>query len=247
MALSDDIKQRLTELGLRQVVRMVARDPDCNIPALIGIARQFAGEGAYRVALDRLQSRLDTDPRAMRKARMVVKNPRLLEKFMVNWVLNSMFVNAPVRRRHIEAGRRCPTVVLVDPTSACNLQCTGCWVGEYAKSDRIEPGRLDRLFEEMKEMGIYWTIFSGGEPLLYPHLLELVEKHDDMAFMVFTNGTLLDDAYADELEQLGNFSPIFSLEGPREQTDARRATAYLPRWSVPWDAVASAAFPSAPP
>jgi len=201
---------------------MIARDPEKNIPTLIGIARQFAGSRTYRVALDRLEARIAKDPAVNQKAREILKNPRIVEKFMVNWVLNSLFLSATTRQERIEKGKRCPTVLLIDPTSACNLNCAGCWAGEYSQSDRIEVDRMDRLFDEMKALGIYWAIFSGGEPLLYPHLVDLMQNHDDMAFMAFTNGTLIDDEYADALAKAGNFSPVFSLEGMRETTDARR-------------------------
>ena len=73
----------------------------------------------------------------------------------------------------------------------------------------------------MKDMGIYWTIFSGGEPFLYPQLVDLMKKHHNMAFMAFTNGTLLDADYADALEETGKFSPVFSLTRGRRATDGR--------------------------
>ncbi len=110
----------------------------------------------------------------------------------------------------------------IDPTSACNLQCPGCWAGKYEQSDRISPERLDELMDKMKELGIYWVVLSGGEPFMYPHLIEILEKHNDMAFMAYTNGTLINESMADELARVGNLSPAFSLEGWRENTDARR-------------------------
>jgi MoaA/NifB/PqqE/SkfB family radical SAM enzyme len=47
-------------------------------------------------------------------------------------------------------------------------------------------------------------------------------EHPDIVFMVYTNGTLIDEKTADRLAELANISPAFSLEGWREQTDARR-------------------------
>jgi len=63
---------------------------------------------------------------------------------------------------------------------------------------------------------------SGGEPFAYPHLFEIAEKHNDMAFMIYTNGTLITDEVADKIVELGNIAPAISLEGWKEQTDARR-------------------------
>ncbi len=163
----------------------------------------------------------------MAQIRRLVKNPRMLRNFVSIWVVNAMLLGGP--RRNVlmkKLGIHIPSLILVDPTSACNLRCTGCWAGEYEKTDQLEPELLDRLFTEAKELGIYWIVFSGGEPFAYPHLLDVVARHPDMGFMAYTNGTLITDEVADRLAELANFSPAFSLEGWREQTDARAARVF---------------------
>lgn len=40
--------------------------------------------------------------------------------------------------------------------------------------------------------------------------------------MSFTNGTLIDDSFADEIGDVGNFFPAFSIEGYEEENDFRR-------------------------
>jgi len=68
-----------------------------------------------------------------------------------------------------------------------------------------------------------FVVFSGGEPLMRREdLFRLIEKYSDMYFMFYTNGTLIDDAVADELYRLGNAGAIMSLEGFEKSTDARR-------------------------
>ncbi|MGB9793123.1 MAG: radical SAM protein, partial [Thermacetogeniaceae bacterium] len=119
-------------------------------------------------------------------------------------------------------GIHVPFTILIDPTSACNLKCTGCWAGEYSKHDELEPELLDRILQEAKELGIYAIVMSGGEPFVYPYLTEIAAKHNDMSFMIYTNGTKIDDNMADKLQELGNIAPAFSLEGWEDATDARR-------------------------
>ena len=53
-------------------------------------------------------------------------------------------------------------------------------------------------------------------------LIRLCEKHDDCVFLTFTNGTLIDEAFAKEMLRVGNFIPAISLEGFEEATDSRR-------------------------
>jgi MoaA/NifB/PqqE/SkfB family radical SAM enzyme len=86
---------------------------------------------------------------------------------------------------------------------------------------------LDRIVTEAKELwGVPLFVFSGGEPLAYRSqghdLLEMVEKHDDCLFLMFTNGTMIDDETACRLAALGNLTPALSVEGLREATDSRR-------------------------
>lgn len=82
---------------------------------------------------------------------------------------------------------------------------------------------LDSIICQGKEMGTYVYIYSGGEPLVCrDDLIRLCEKHSDCAFLAFTNGTLIDDAFADEMLRVHNFVPAISIEGFEEATDDRR-------------------------
>ena len=66
-------------------------------------------------------------------------------------------------------------------------------------------------------------IYTGGEPLVRKKdLISLCEKHSDCVFSCFTNATLIDEDFADEMLQVGNFVPAISLEGFEEATDGRR-------------------------
>lgn len=111
----------------------------------------------------------------------------------------------------------------MDPTSACNLRCTGCWAAEYGNKLNLSYEQLDSIICQGKELGTYVYIYSGGEPLVRKaDLIRLCEKHDDCAFLTFTNGTLIDDAFADEMLRVKNLVPAISIEGFEEATDFRR-------------------------
>jgi len=66
-------------------------------------------------------------------------------------------------------------------------------------------------------------IFSGGEPLVRKaDVIRLCEAHPECMFLAFTNGTLIDEAFADEMLRVKNFVPAISIEGFEEATDFRR-------------------------
>ncbi|MGN0507923.1 MAG: radical SAM protein, partial [Ruminococcus sp.] len=69
----------------------------------------------------------------------------------------------------------------------------------------------------------YMYLFSGGEPLVRKKdIIRLCEAHPDCQFLAFTNGTLIDEEFADEMLRVKNFIPAISVEGFEEATDYRR-------------------------
>lgn len=111
----------------------------------------------------------------------------------------------------------------MDPTSACNLKCTGCWAAEYGNHMNLTYEEMDDIVKQGVEMGTYVYLFTGGEPLVRKKdIIRLCEEHPDCVFSTFTNGTLIDEAFADEMLRVKNFMPAISIEGFEEVTDSRR-------------------------
>ena len=71
-------------------------------------------------------------------------------------------------------------------------------------------------------------IYTGGEPLVRKKdLIAICDKHSDCQFLSFTNGTLIDEEFADEMLRVKNFIPAISLEGFEAATDGRRGDGVL--------------------
>ena len=66
-------------------------------------------------------------------------------------------------------------------------------------------------------------IYTGGEPMVRKaDLIRLCEMHPDCEFLAFTNGTLIDEAFCQEMLRVKNFVPAISLEGFEQANDGRR-------------------------
>ena len=66
-------------------------------------------------------------------------------------------------------------------------------------------------------------IYTGGEPLVRKKdLIRICEKYPDCEFLSFTNGTLIDEEFCQEMLRVKNFVPAISLEGSEEANDGRR-------------------------
>lgn len=219
----EQVKKIAAEFAIDKAINYAAQNPAPNIMKLLDFVERVAVRPDQKENIIKLKKHLINNPLIFEQAASVIKNPKMLKNFFINWVANNELAGARMREKHAQAlGVAVPSLILVDPTSACNLCCQGCWAGEYKKTDRLEPELLDRIFREAKELGIFWIVLSGGEPFAYKPLLDVVEDHPDLVFMAYTNGTYIDEKTADRLMDLANFSPAFSLEGWREETDARR-------------------------
>lgn len=127
-----------------------------------------------------------------------------------------------------EHGFEPPLFVLVSPTKRCNLHCVGCYASSSsANAEKLDYAIFDRILTEKAELwGSYFTVISGGEPLLWKSegkdLIDIVGQHNDQYFMMYTNGTLIDEKMAQRMAEVGNITPAISVEGFEKETDARR-------------------------
>lgn len=148
---------------------------------------------------------------------------------MAKTLLGNFFLNACLagwkREDELRNKLDCniPWAILMDPTSACNLHCTGCWAAEYGNKLNLSLEELDDIMCQGKNMGVYFYLLTGGEPMVRKEdIIKLCEKHDDCVILAFTNGTLIDDEFAEEMLRVKNFIPCISIEGFGEATDSRR-------------------------
>ncbi|CAC9928605.1 radical SAM domain protein [Aedoeadaptatus nemausensis] len=122
-----------------------------------------------------------------------------------------------------EHGCNIPWLILMDPTSACNLHCTGCWAAEYGNKLNLSYDEMSDIVRQGKELGIHFYMFTGGEPLVRrDDIIKLCKEHKDCQFLAFTNGTLVDQKFCDEMKSVGNLMLAISLEGSPEVNDFRR-------------------------
>lgn len=106
-----------------------------------------------------------------------------------------------------------PWIILFDPTSACNKYCVGCWAADYGNRLNLTYDEMDRLVTEASDLGTHLFMLTGGEPLVRKaDVLKLAEKHDDCLFNIFTNASLVDEKFCEDVQRLGNIVFSVSLE-----------------------------------
>lgn len=220
------VSTTLAKFGLTKAFNHLYKDPEANLLEAMDWADKFSNGGfANQRAAIRKAISDPSDP-YYPYVRHILNDvdPEIVKTLIVNFFINGNLVGGPIQEE-LRQKYNCniPWTILLDPTSACNLHCTGCWAAEYGNKLNLSYDEIDDIIKQGKEMGVYFYIYTGGEPLVRKDdLIRLCEKHDDCVFMAFTNGTLIDEAFADEMLRVKNFVPSISLEGSKEATDSRR-------------------------
>lgn len=233
MGALDDITASLTadakSFAMRKVVDYVAADPIGRLPQALTIIDKLDVRDIllpHRKAVRAIIESPDNNWNQLIRGLWEDVDPEVLRTFLQNVVVNGSIVGYPIQQRAAEEhGCNVPWTMLIDPTSACNLSCKGCWAADYGDKLNLSFSELDRVIEEAKSLGIHVFLFSGGEPLVRKRdIMLLCQRHDDCEFFAFTNATLIDEELADEFLRVKNFVPIISVEGFEEDTDARRGS-----------------------
>lgn len=220
-------KEMVETVGLKTVLSYIDSDPETNIPKILKWVEKFDSEGNYKGAYNTVREIL-ADPEHVwtRYMKNLYRDfdVKVRKKIFENFVINATITGLRRRKKNREQYNcNIPWAILLDPTSACNLKCTGCWAADYGNKMSLSFETLDSIVTQGKELGTYMYLYSGGEPLVRKDdIIKLCEKHGDCIFAAFTNGTLIDEKFADEMLRVGNFVPGISVEGFEKETDMRR-------------------------
>lgn len=159
--------------------------------------------------------------------RMAVEpDPRLVWKLAYNFGWKGMRSVQRFKQR-LKVGEYFPPFLYISIINSCNLRCQGCWVKVDGPQHFIDADRMDRLITDAKKRGNAFFGLLGGEPFMHPQLLEILARHRDCYFQIFTNGQFITDEVAAELRRLGNATPLISIEGTQTVSDERRGRQHV--------------------
>ena len=218
---------KMQEAALDAAMNYVLKDPQKNFSKLVDWAERFDIGGNVSNQIKAVRP-IASDPENV-WSKFVVNLCEDVSHDILKNMVSSFFVNAGIagikKQEECREKYDCniPWAILMDPTSACNLKCTGCWAAEYGDKLNMSYEEMDSIICQANELGTYFFLYSGGEPLVRKtDIIRLCEAHPDCQFLAFTNGTLIDEAFADEMLRVKNFIPAISVEGFETDTDFRR-------------------------
>ena len=212
---------------LHRMLGYVDRDPEANLEKLaVKISSFFTGlfppenfEKMKAVARDK-----DNVWHQLALSIISDVDRNVVEQMLVSLGIDAGYYGTKTVRS-LREKEKCniPFIILFDPTSACNLKCKGCWAAEYGHKSNLTNEEMQSIVSQGKEMGTHFYMLTGGEPLIRKDdIIALAEKNKDCAFVIYTNATLVDQKFCEDMNRVGNIGLAVSLEGNAATNDWRR-------------------------
>jgi len=148
---------------------------------------------------------------------------KYLRKFTVQKVGSNLIIHShlpPINSRaytrfikeHLLNKNAGPSHAQIGLTNACPQNCEYCY-SRGKKGKAMDTATILRLISELKQMGVFWIGFTGGEPLLNKDIVRITERASDRcAVKLFTTGCTLTPQLAIDLRNAGLFSVSISLD-----------------------------------
>lgn len=215
----------MQNFAVDKALKYIEGNPGENIPKLMKLVDKLTPEYWYKSQRDAIRTAIEEKNHWYQLILKVYDlDPGVRRAFFENFLFNASLKGSAIQHEVSEReGCNVPWAILLDPTSACNMHCTGCWAAEYGNKLNLSLETIDSIIRQGKEMGTYMYIYTGGEPLVRKEdLMKICEMHPDCAFLAFTNGSLIDEEFCNEMLRVKNFVPAISLEGFEEANDGRR-------------------------
>ncbi len=152
---------------------------------------------------------------------LATADKRHLAKFMWNFGFKGVR-SIQLFKKRMKKGEYFPPFLYLSILNSCNLKCQGCWVDVDKPQVKIDFDELNKVVNDAREHGNSFFGILGGEPFMHTELLDFLAQHPDCFFQVFTNGQLITEKTAKRLRQIGNATPLISIEGNEVVSNERR-------------------------
>ena len=222
MKATDQIKRA----AFNKTIDYLLENPERNVAKIMDMIDRVAPDDVFPTQRAAFHQAIDDESNWYQLIMKILTdmNPQVRDRLIKTFVVDANMLAWP-KQEAMRDQYHCniPWAILLDPTSACNLRCTGCWAAEYGHKQNLTSEEIDSIINQGVKLGTHVYIYTGGEPLVRKHdLINLCEAHPDCAFLSFTNATLIDEKFVQDMIRVANFVPAISVEGFEEATDARR-------------------------
>lgn len=216
----------LHKIGDR-LFKYIYKDPQKNMLKLIKLGKTFAGkmypESTFTKPIEIISDESNVWNQFLFRGIDEVDHDFLRKAVLTFGIDLGLIGTSTIRKRREIEHCNIPWVVLLDPTSACNMKCKGCWSAEYGHNSNLTLDEMRSIISQSRELGTHFFMYTGGEPLIRKKdILTIAKEFPDCIFLAYTNGTLVDDKFCEDMKNCGNLALALSIEGNEDTNDSRR-------------------------
>lgn len=165
-----ELMNQAKAFAVKQALAYMDKNPEENIPKLIGWLEDFNKKGTLKEAIEAVK-KVTEDPSnnwyQLIKSLWTDIDSGVRNRLFENFIINASMLGYEKQCENKEKyGCNIPWAILMDPTSACNLKCTGCWAAEYGNHMNLTYEEMETIVKQGKALGTYVYLYTGGEPLV---------------------------------------------------------------------------------
>ena len=150
--MSNSIKDSAQAFAVNQVLKYVDSNPQEAFPKLLDWADKFDKDNLYltqRQQIRKVMEQPDSNWMRLINSLWTDIDSEVRKVFFRNFIVNASLLGSRKQVANREKyGCNIPWAILMDPTSACNLHCTGCWAAEYGNKLNLSYEELDDIINQ---------------------------------------------------------------------------------------------------
>ena len=133
--LTQAVERKAFSVAIDATLKKLNKDREKALLQLVDLAEKFMGDNFRKDAYDGARAMIkNPDHKWMRYVNRLLDetDPHVAKMTALNLGYQAAFYGTKTIRKMREVHNcNIPWLILMDPPSACNLHCTGCWAAEY--------------------------------------------------------------------------------------------------------------------
>jgi Predicted Fe-S oxidoreductases len=163
-SLTHAAERKAFETALTLAFKKVGKNDNDGYVDIVNLFQKVLGKAWPDEAYDHMRTAFGKDGKYTQYFNRIAAtvDQEYLKKLFMSMVYEGMICGyRNTQKTGKKLGVKIPWTILFDPTSACNLHCTGCWASEYSRQLNLSNDDMDKLVTEAKELGIHFFVMRS--------------------------------------------------------------------------------------
>ena len=155
-------------VALDMALKHIEKDTSKGLLDVLDISQKFMGDTFKKETFEAIRAYISNPENKWMQfvdRHLHRLHPNVIKTTALNLGFEAAFRGTKtIRKMRQEHHCNIPWLILMDPTAACNMRCTGCWAAEYGHNHNLTFEQMDDIITQGKELGIYFYMRTSGSP-----------------------------------------------------------------------------------